>query len=64
MKLSFVKKLWNSHFSFPFLRNGLLEIPIDLASCRKPRRPYSIVSLPTSQVGAVEVEVFLSSQGS
>jgi hypothetical protein len=47
-----------------FLRNGLLGIPIDLASCRKSRRPCSINYFPASQVKAVEVEVFSSSQGS
>jgi hypothetical protein len=39
-------------------------IIVDLVSCRQPQRPRSINSIPTSQVEAVEVEAFLSSQGS
>jgi hypothetical protein len=52
------------YFSHPFLRNGLLEIPVDLASCRKSRRPCSIKSPPASQAEALDVEILLSSQGS
>jgi hypothetical protein len=50
--------------AFLFLRNDLLEIPVDLVSCRKSRRPRSSSSFPASQVKSVEIEVFLSSQGS
>jgi hypothetical protein len=39
-------------------------ITVDSVACRQSPRPCSINSLLTSQVGAVEVEVFLSSQGS
>jgi hypothetical protein len=39
-------------------------ITIDLVSCCKSRRPCGINSFPASQVEAVEVEIFLSSQGS
>jgi hypothetical protein len=39
-------------------------IIVNLVSCRQPRRPGSINSILTSQVEAVEVEAFLSSQGS
>jgi hypothetical protein len=35
-----------------------------LVSCRKSRRPWSIYSLPASQVEAIEVEIFSSNQGS
>jgi hypothetical protein len=50
--------------AFLFLRNVLLEIPVDLASCRKSRRPCSINYFPASQVEAIEVEIFSSNQGS
>jgi hypothetical protein len=58
------KKVWNSFISLPFLHNGLLEIPVDLASCRKSRWPCSIKSPPASQAEALDVEILLSSQGS
>jgi hypothetical protein len=35
-----------------------------MVPCHKSRRPHSINSLPASQVEVVEVEIFLSSQGS
>jgi hypothetical protein len=50
--------------SLPFLHNGLLEIPVDVASCRKSRRPCSIDPLPASQTEALDIEILLSSQGS
>jgi hypothetical protein len=37
---------------------------IDVVPCHKSRRPHSINSFPASQVEAVEVEIFLSGQGS
>jgi hypothetical protein len=65
MRLSFVQENFGTPLvAFLFLRNSLLEIPVDLVSCRKSRRPCSIKFLPISQVGAEEVEIFLSSQGS
>jgi hypothetical protein len=39
-------------------------ITVDLVSCCQSQRPCSINSLLTSQVEAVEVEAFLSNQGS
>jgi hypothetical protein len=47
-----------------FLRNDLLEISVELVSCRKSRRPSSINFPPASQVEALDVEILLSSQGS
>jgi hypothetical protein len=41
-----------------------VEIPVDLASCRKSRRPCSIDPFPASQAEALDVEILLSSQGS
>jgi hypothetical protein len=38
--------------------------PVDLASCRKSRRPCSIDPFPASQAEALDVEILLSSQGS
>jgi hypothetical protein len=64
MKLFSYKKLWNSFISRPFLRNGLLEIFVELVPCRESRRPCSIDSFPASQVEAITVEILLSSQGS
>jgi hypothetical protein len=40
------------------------EISVELVPCRESRRPCSIKFLPTSQVEAGEVEIFLSSQSS
>jgi hypothetical protein len=42
-----------------FLRNGRLEIPVELVPCRESRRPCGINSIPASQVETVEVETFL-----
>jgi hypothetical protein len=65
MKLSFVQENFGTLLvAFLFLRNGLLEISVELVSCRKSRRPSSIHFLPTSQAVAEEVEIPLSSQGS
>jgi hypothetical protein len=65
MKLSFVQENFGTLLvAFLFLRNGLLEISVELVSCRKSRRPSSIKFLPTSQVEAGAVEISLSSQGS
>jgi hypothetical protein len=64
IKSSSYKKLWDSLFSHPFLRNGVLEISVDLVPCRKSQQPCSIYSLPASQVGAIEEEIFSSNQGS
>jgi hypothetical protein len=50
------RKLWNSFISHPVIHNGLLEVPVDLVSCRIPRRPCSINSPPASQVEAIDVE--------
>jgi hypothetical protein len=50
--------------AFLFLRNGLLEISVELVSCRKSRQPCSINFSHASQVEALDVEVLLSSQGS
>jgi hypothetical protein len=44
--------------SFLFLHNGLMEIPVNLVSCRQSRRPCSINSIPASQVETIEVENF------
>jgi hypothetical protein len=43
--------------AFLFFRNGLLVIPVDLIPCHQSRRPCSIISLPASQVEAVEIEI-------
>jgi hypothetical protein len=64
MKLSLVQENFGTLFSFPFLRNSPLEISVDLVSFRKSQRPWSIYSLPASQVEAIEVEIFSSNQGS
>jgi hypothetical protein len=47
-----------------FLHNSLLEISVELISCRESRQPWSIYSLPASQVEAIKVEIFLGNQGS
>jgi hypothetical protein len=65
MKLSLVQENFGTLLvAFLFLRNGLLEISIDLVSCRNSRRPCSIDSFPASQVEAIDVEILLSTQGS
>jgi hypothetical protein len=58
------KKFGNSFISLPFLQNGHLEIPVDVASCRKSRRPCSIDPFPASYMEALDVEILLSGQGS
>jgi hypothetical protein len=56
MKLSFVQENFSTLLvTFLFLRSGLLEISVELVSCRKSRRPSSINFLPTSQAEAEEV---------
>jgi hypothetical protein len=65
MKLSFVQEKFGTPLlAFIFLRNGLLEISVELVPCRESRRPCSIDSFPASQVEAIAVEILLSSQGS
>jgi hypothetical protein len=50
--------------AFLFFRESNWMMTIDLVSCHKSRRPCGINSFPASQVEAVEVQIFLSSQGS